>query len=363
MTHRVETSDDDLRFRKIPGTKHFYAKHRSDIEAKITCLGPPMYFFTLTNGTRGVHLATAVSQTGTDVFHKVDEMNAMDEKVRNELFHGEEREYFVHARKQEWAFSPSATYQACQLHDDCNRTSLGDYLAENLKKSMVSKSLYNINRIYNEMERNLLTNIIMSRSNNLQVSYHHTLKEFGESTGWCHSHGLAWRERNTIDEQAVSKLHKKICDSENLSDEELHTFATFCDTVATVSLNPQRILDNFSDISMDRAMDITSLVKTVNRHTCTKKCHKEEKKEGCWYNYPAFPTTRTIIARPPDNGSDMAVKLFLRKTDIVKDCVQEELVRLRAEGMLEETTLLEVLSSALGGVIEETVINNQQTFT
>ena len=123
-----------------------------------------MFFFTLTNRTKGVHLATAVSQQGTDVFHKADELKLINEEGQDlPNFTGDESEYFVHTKRIQGSFRTDCPGQPaadiCQIHESCIRTPLSDYMPENQKISTVSKSLYNINRIYNETEKNLLTNI------------------------------------------------------------------------------------------------------------------------------------------------------------------------------------------------------------
>ena len=323
-----------------------------------------MFFFTLTNRTKGVHLATAVSQQGTDVFHKADELKLINEEGQDlPNFTGDESEYFVHTKRIQGSFRTDCPGQPaadiCQIHESCIRTPLSDYMPENQKISTVSKSLYNINRIYNETEKNLLTNIILSGSNSLKISYHHTMKEFGESTGWCHSHGLAWREGR---EEEVSVLHRKICAGEkDLSNEQLKIFALFCNTLVTASLDPQRIMDNFPDMSLERALDVTNLAQEFNNHRCTKKCHKEVKPDDCWYMYPICPSTETLIARPPNLGDHKANSAFLTKTTIVKESVRETLLELRQEGILTQTNLLEVLSRALGE-IEETIVDNLRIF-
>ena len=142
----MDQSISHLPFRKIPGTSHFYEQHYSDIVEKAKALGPPMFFFTLTNRTSGVHLATAVSQKGIDVFHVSDEKERLRQNTEEQIFTGKESEYFVHRRPSGRNEITQPTEQ-CQIHENCLRTSLSDYMPENEKRKVVSSSLYNIARI------------------------------------------------------------------------------------------------------------------------------------------------------------------------------------------------------------------------
>ena len=88
---------------------------------------------------------------------------------------------------------PDMFADACTIHQNCDRIPLETFLSDQEGGKIVSSNLYNINRIFNETEKNLIQNIILSSSNYMKIRFHHTIKEFGDATGWCHSHGLAWR--------------------------------------------------------------------------------------------------------------------------------------------------------------------------
>ena len=344
----VEQAEKHLHFRKIPGTSHFYAKHKANLEAKVSALKQPMFFFTLTNRTKGVHLATAVSQQGIDVFHRSDELKMLNENPQAEeiLFTGEEREYFVHTKS---ILRRSAT-DICAIHVNCTRTPLADFMPENQKRSTVSNSLYNINKMYNDNEKNILQNIMIANSNPLKIGYYHVIKEFGESSGWCHSHGLGWRK---IFQDEVSEIHRQMLDATGgaLTDNQLSRFAEFCNTVVSVSLDPSRIVVHFPDMSQQRANDVTTIAEEVNVHGCTRKCLREWF-EGCWYRYPRCPSTYTIISRPPAIKDRKMKQRFIEKTEAIKDKVKEEIEILKTNGTLESTSLIDLLTMALGDIDE-----------
>lgn len=338
-----------LPFRKIPGTSHFYEQHYSDIVEKAEALGPPMYFFTLTNRTDGVHLATAVSQTGLDVFHVSDEMERLRQNTEEQIFTGEESEYFVHRRSFE-RNERNQQAEHCQIHENCLRTSLSDYMPENEKRKMVSSSLYNISRIYNDTERNVLQNILLAGTNSLKIAYHHTLKEYGESTGWCHSHGLAWRKES---DREISETHRHmVLGTGKPTENQLSEFASFCDTVVSVSLDPVRITENFDDISEGRAHKLTQIARKVNIHRCIPlKCYKEEEEQKCWQRYPRLPSTYSLIARPPPFDCKEKRQELILKARLLKDKVR---ITLQNSMDIEQMSLMELLTATLGRV-EETV--------
>jgi hypothetical protein len=95
----------------------------------------------LTNRTYGVHLATAVSQKGFNVFHVANEMNRRGEDDKEHIFTGDESEYFVHRRH------PG---ESCIIHNNCRMTLLSECMPENTRKRVVASSLYNIARLYND---------------------------------------------------------------------------------------------------------------------------------------------------------------------------------------------------------------------
>ena len=354
----MEQAENHLQFRKIPGTSHYYSKQKSDIEAKMSIIGPPMFFFTLTNRTKGVHLATAVSQQGINVFHLSDEQKMLNnDPAEDILLTGDESEYTVHTKKS-WR---QPAINICSIHENCTRTPLRDFMPENQKKSTVSKYLYNINRIYNETEKNLHQNIILANSNPLKIAYHHTVKEFGESTGWCHSHGLGWRKKS---QEEVLEIHEQMLGGTRgaLTDNQLTTFAAFCNTIVSVSLDFKRIMENFPDMSKQRATDVTNIAEEVNVHGCTRKCHRDWM-EGCWYRYPMCPSTTTIISRPPAIDDVQTKNRFIEKTDVIKDRVKEELKDLKKNGDLESTSLIQLLNMSLGVVNEKIQENTLRYFT
>ena len=308
-----------------------------------------MFFYTITNRTFGVHLATALSQDGVNVFHIADEMKIRHQSTSQNIFTGDESEYWVH--------TPCPGSECC-IHVDCVRTPLSKFIPENKKKEIVSSSLYNIARIYNEMEKNVIQKILLSPTNQLGVGHHHTLKEFGESTGWCHSHGLGWRKSMNDD---IIEIHRKMVKlNKPLTKEELCRFADFCDSVVTASLCSERIVQNFPDISLERSTLLTLTAATVNIHKpcIPAKCHKTA--DICHYGYPQLPSSRTLITRKPTLDNPKEIADLLGKAEAVREMVREAIENVDD---LEAVTMIQMLRVALGTVEVELHEDMQRTFT
>ena len=288
-----------------------------------------------------------MSQQGTNVFHVADELNRQNRSSEDFLFTGDVHEYFVHNPRH--TDSPDMFADACKIHQNCDRIPLETFLSDQEGGKIVSSNLYNINRIFNETEKNLIQNIILSSSNNMKIRFHHTIKEFGDATGWCHSHGLAWRNSSEAD---ISEIHKLIFNGcRTLTNEQLSRFAIFCNQVVSVSLDPVTILERFSDLSQRRAEDVANIVKEVNIHHCTNKCKSKEEIDECAkYRYPRCPATWTLISRPPPIDDKRLSDEFLAKTKVVKEKVRKELKRLKTIGGLNSTPLIDVLTISLGEV-------------
>ena len=123
-----------------------------------------------------------------------------------------------------------------------------------------------------------------------------------------------------------------------------------CNTVVSVSLDPRRIVDNFTDISNERATTLTQIARKVNIHKCVRtKCRK--KKDTCGQLYPRCPSLKTLIARPPPVDSPGKAIEIITKAKSIRDKVKEAI---RNTEDLESKSLMNLLVDALGQV-EQTV--------
>ena len=64
------------------------------------------------------------------------------------------------------------------------------------------------------------------------------------------------------DDINISETHRKmVCGSRSLTEDQLSDFASFSNKVVSVSLDPRRIVENFTDISNERANTVTQICK------------------------------------------------------------------------------------------------------
>ena len=85
--------------------------------------------------------------------------------------------------------------------------------------------------------------------------------------------------------KGLKEVFQKLRNDESLSTEDLTCLENFVDGFTTVSLNPNLVGE-----------DVVEIVQAVNVHHHTKTCKKYD--SSCRFNYPKFPTPKTIVAKP-----------------------------------------------------------------
>ena len=225
-------------------------------------------------------------------------------------------------------------------------------LREVEKSKLMSRNIYSSNRILNARVRQLIDNVMMSRSSCMGVRVHHTVKEFGDNSGWVHCHGVAWRRNG----EAKAAFDKVVRGQPLTKDNERH----LCNLAATslsVRLSASKLKVKFKDLNDRRASDIISLAKRLQVHPCTAKCSFDDGRDGCYYEFPRLPSEYFIITAVPEQPStsfEREERVYLiTECNKVKKAVSNTILNLNSTGHLQATNLLQLLLQALGDVDSE----------
>ena len=85
--------------------------------------------------------------------------------------------------------------------------------------------------------------------------------------------------------KGLKEVFQKLRNDDNLNADDLACLEKFIDGFTTVSLNPNVVGE-----------DVVEIVEAVNVHHHSKTCRKYD--SSCRFNYPKFPTPKTIVAKP-----------------------------------------------------------------
>ena len=216
----------------------------------------------------------------------------------------------------------------------------------------MARNIYSSNRVFDARVRQLIDNIMMSRASGMGVRVHHTIKEFGDLSGWVHCHGVAWRRHGEA-KADFAKVHN----GEALTKDDERHLCNLAATSLSVRLSPTKLKVKFKDLNDQRAEDIIALAKHLQVHTCTAKCDWDDGREGCYYLFPRLPSEYFLITAVPANGSTPFEteerNYFLKECEKIKKSVSETILSLKDSGQLNTTNLLELLLKALGDVDSE----------
>ena len=328
----------------VPGSSEYHSKQKSDIEAKCnTKLEQPTFFVSLTNTDQwDVVLSTALSQDGWNVWHRNDEqkrLRLLDGQVHPNPDE-EDGVYFVHAL-------PSRLLEDdCPYHENCKRTSIHNLLGDEEKRKLLSRNVYNSQRIFCQRTNSLICNVIMSPSNGIGGIAYHFVKEFGSGGGLAHTHGLVW-QKDSQGKQALLKMQH----GEPVSMLEEEAVCHLVNTTVTASIVAENLAADFPDLDDKRSRDIAELAARVQSHNCGEKCIMQNDSDGCLYHFPRLPTETTLICSPVGSTMDEYEAWYLQKQcRSIKTNVRDVLKELYKNDELQNTTLTQVLLQALGPV-------------
>jgi hypothetical protein len=181
------------------------------------------------------------------------------------------------------------------------------------------------------------------------VRVHHTVKEFGDSSGWAHCHGVAWR-RNGEAKAAFDKVHS----GEPLTKNHERALCNLAASSLSVRLSASKLKVKFNDLTVKRAADIVSLAKLLQMHTCTAKCSFDDGREGCYYLFPRLPSEYFIISAVPEKYSTPFETeerdYFIKECYKVKSAVSDTILSIHSTGQLQTLNFHELLLEALGDI-------------
>ena len=338
-------AEDRFLGQTLRGSGDYYAKLEMDLSAKCREFGYPQLFFTFSNSDSwDINLSTALSQDGHDVWHKKDEV------MRLTLL-GEAEEpvmitdnYVVHISETNTLLRS----WKCPYHHECQRVPMSKLLPPNERKELLARNQYSMQRIFDHRARSLINNILLAENNGLGVKVYHSIKEFGDFSGWAHVHGVGWRHHSDSTDSVFKKLHNGL----PINESDMHHLIHLADSILTVRLSALQLSTDFPELSAQRAEEIVELAATHQIHDCSVgKCEIVNDSDGCLYHFPRLPSDHTIIVSPPHFGIDAEeAKYLVDQSMAVKKAVREVLTELGETGQLDGVNLIDVLLRSLGDI-------------
>ena len=104
--------------------------------------------------------------------------------------------------------------------------------------------------------------------------------------------------------KGLKNVFQKLRNEDELTVKDLICLENFIDGFTTVSLNPNIVGE-----------DVVKLVSEVNVHHHTKTCRKYD--SSCRFNYPRFPTPKTIVAKPFNGRKEEKQKIMATYNEIL----------------------------------------------
>ena len=338
-------AEDRFLGQTLRGSGDYYAKLDMDLSAKCHAFGYPQLFFTFRN-TDGwdINLSTALSQDGYDVWHKKDEhmlLTLLEEADEPAMIPDN---YFVHVSEN----TTSLRNRKCPFHHDCQRIPMSKLLAQNKREELLARNQYNMQRIFDHKARSLVNNILLAENNGLGVKVYHSIKEFGDVSGWAHVHGVGWRRQSDSTDSVFNKLHKGL----PINESDKNLLIRLAETILTARLSALQLSDEFPELSGQRAEDIVEVAATHQIHDCSVgKCQVVNNSDGCLYHFPRLPSDHTIIVSPPHFGVDAEeAKYLVGQSMAVKKAVREVITELSETDQLDGVNLIDVLLRSLGDI-------------
>ena len=220
------------------------------------------------------------------------------------------------------------------------KMTLKQYLDEILEASLHELIRGNVllaTRYFNQRVKHFMSKIVMGANNPMSVKYYTYKVEFQER-GAGHIHGVLWldlerlerlvhkangelveEEKTNLGEgvedkifHGISSAFQKIKNNEDINENEKRALTAFVDKFTTVSTNKSLVGEKVSEI-----------VQNVNKHCHTKTCRKYD--SSCRFNFPRYPSRRTIIAVPLSNVSDDERKEMLKNQTVILKKVSDVL--------------------------------------
>ena len=175
-----------------------------------------------------------------------------------------------------------------------NQVPLFEYLAKNISKlDFIKQNLLNATLTFYQRVKMFMKHIVMSKGSPMHIKHYSYKVEFA-LRGAGHIHGVLWLDwKNFPDMENYGKIileeaFKKIRNEETLGADDKLCLAEFADRFITCSLKDS---------------NTKKIVEEVQIHHHTKTCRKYGSK--CRFNFPRYPTIRTIVSVPYKNLQGM----------------------------------------------------------
>ena len=201
-----------------------------------------------------------------------------------------------------------------------NGIPLEEFLANENKTELFRKNVLTLTRIFNQRVHSFIKHIVRGPNSPFAVQFYTYRVEF-QARGAAHVHGVLWLDMDTT-EKTIPGI--------KLVMQKLQFGNTLC-------LAEQDIASKFVDkfVTVSSSSEIKDIVKEVQTHHHSKTC----KKRGnliCRFEYPRFPSEKTIIAQP------------LKREDFVSDELFQEKIKFRAK-------ILDSVKSQLKMMVDDTI--------
>ena len=288
-----ELNDEYTVLEDIKNTPRYWKKVKNEMNAKLENLGAFQLFFTLSCADLRweENFAAILHDRGLSLVYSVvkDQTGYCYNKI--------EVEHMKDGRKR--------------------KTDLMEFIREELNESLHELIRGNVllaTRYFNHRVKKFFAKIVMGKNNPMNVEYYTYKVEFQER-GAGHIHGTLWLSLSNLENLVYSEDRKLIknCDinseigssepvsyhpfkgiksafqrlknNEVLLEEEKKALVNFVDEFTTVSTNESTV-----------GADVAKIASEVNKHAHTRSCRKYDSQ--CRFQFPKFPSTKTIIAVP-----------------------------------------------------------------
>ena len=191
-----------------------------------------------------------------------------------------------------------------------NDIPLEDFMGNENKTDLFKNNVLTLTRIFDKRVHSFIKNIVCGPNSPFCVQYYTYRVEF-QVRGAPHVHGALWLDLDRLEKHSpgIKPVMQRLQSGQVLSFEEKNIAATFVDKFVLVSSDTQ----------------LQDIVKDVQTHRHSKTCRKGGKRV-CRFEYPRFPSERTIIAQP------------LQREDFVTEQEHSEM-RKKYCGILEKVKL------------------------
>ena len=250
-------------FKTVVGTPMYFKKFRNETLARMEQLGPFHFFVTLSAAEMNwPEITTAILHIqGKKIIYE-DGWEEDEDKIKIQTIDKNNEEVIL---------------------------TLSEYKKKEIrnKSDFFKNNFFLITRMFNARVKAFIK--LMTANGNIQ---HYSYRIEFQLRGMPHLHGIFWLNKNEI----------KDCFDEN-GDYKDDDVVKLIDKWISCALNPG------DDI-------LNKLVKEVNIHGHTPSCKKGKSQLDCRFNFPKFPSRRTLIAHPP--STDLSEERLSELEEILK---------------------------------------------